>query len=132
MANWNKALLLGDHSLDEHHQELFALETLLEKAMCSHQMSDLEGIILFLEHYVSDHFQQEETLMQSHQFDGYDAHKEDHDHFTRCVDEIRFHFDAKQPLTHLIFKIRRLLDQLMAHIQHVDIKIAPLVRSTHE
>ena len=127
--NWNKKLETGDSHVDLQHQELFQLVTSLDIAIRDQDMGKIEDIIVFLEHYVVDHFDAEEGIMKNAQFDGYDYHKAEHDMFEDMVHDMRRMFDTSPAKTHLIFAIRKFIDRLVIHIRTVDIRIADIVHS---
>jgi len=127
--NWNKNLETGDSHVDLQHQELFQLVTSLDIAIRDQDMGKIEDIIIFLEHYVVDHFDAEEGIMKNAQFEGYDYHKAEHDMFEDMVHEMRRLFDTTPSRTHLIFAIRKFIDRLVIHIRTVDIRIADIVHS---
>jgi len=86
----------------------------------------LEKIVLFLESYVVDHFGSEEALMAANQFSGLEEHKAEHEFFREKVAEIRMVYDEGTHNTHLVYKIRQLIDSLIHHIRTIDIKLAAL------
>ncbi len=123
---WDKNLEIGNTTIDSHHQELFKLISMLDDVVKSHDNNKLEPIIEFLEHYVQDHFKEEETLMQKKEFEAYEEHKAEHDAFKDKVMTIRHHFNDLCPTAYSIMDIRRFIDQLVHHIKTIDIKIAHL------
>jgi hemerythrin len=127
--NWNKNLETGDSHVDLQHQELFQLVTSLDIAIRDQDMDKIEEIIVFLEHYVIDHFDAEEGIMKEAKFDGYDYHKAEHDMFEDMVHDMRRLFNEGPSRTHLIFSIRKFIDRLVIHIRTVDIRIADIVHS---
>ncbi|RAP28717.1 hypothetical protein DID78_04590, partial [Candidatus Marinamargulisbacteria bacterium SCGC AG-343-D04] len=118
---------IGHHDIDEHHEELFALDVMLDKAVSTCRRTEIEPIIEFLEHYSVDHFKEEEDLMKDNEYMGLALHESEHRMFRNFVLEIRRLFDDKAPITHVIFKIRKLIDQLTVHIRTVDIGIKDLI-----
>lgn len=125
---WFLDFSIGEPSLDNHHRELFLLTSRLDDAIQSADMSRLNDIILFLEHYVVDHFSEEETVMRHHDYTGYDLHQSEHDILKFKVGELRKLWDRSVPQAHLIFSIRRTVDALMTHIRLVDVGIADIVK----
>ena len=71
MKKWNENLEIGHQSIDHHHEEVFELTSMLDYAIENNDREKLNEIIQYLEHYVEDHFDEEESLMQKHNFDGY-------------------------------------------------------------
>lgn len=122
---------IGHSQIDHHHQEVFQLVSMLDTAVRDNSREGLEGIILFLEAYVVDHFSEEEDLMRVHSFEGLDEHEIAHNEFREQVLDLRRMFDETSHSTHLMYAIRRFIDELTQHIITIDIKIAPLVKGDH-
>ena len=72
---WTPNLSVGDPEIDNQHQELFQLVSMLDHAITTHSPEELGDIIKFLEHYVETHFKEEEDLMIAHNYEEYDLHK---------------------------------------------------------
>ncbi|RAP38164.1 hypothetical protein DID80_03085 [Candidatus Marinamargulisbacteria bacterium SCGC AAA071-K20] len=126
MTKWNEELNTGNHEIDSHHKELFHLDSLLDNAVQSGQLKPVNDIIIFLEHYVIEHFQEEEDLMTQNDYKGYDHHKNEHEEFKIVVGQLRKRFDDNFPTAHVIFQTRRILDDLVRHIKRVDVGIRHL------
>ena len=112
---------IGHDHIDDHHEELLALDTQLDKAISTNSRKGILPIIEFLEHYVVDHFHEEETLMQTKDYSGYDLHKQEHSMFKHSITGIRALYDSNTTDAHIIVKIRKCVDQLVRHIHTVDI-----------
>lgn len=126
--HWSHSFETGHEDIDHHHQELFSLVTMIDSAISSGKKSDIESIIQFLEHYVEDHFDEEETLMLAHDYLGYDVHKHDHEIFKARVFSVRNDFDSGMSEMRIIFALRMFLDKLVHHIQTIDIGIADITK----
>lgn len=122
----------GDSSIDAHHEEVFHLTSSLDFAINSGKKTELDKIIKFLEVYVEDHFKEEELLMIKKEFEEYEHHKSEHEKFKASVKELRISFDTNTAPTHIIFKIRKIIDTLTNHIYTVDKKIIHLVEVKNE
>lgn len=131
MQSWTPNLETGNPEIDNHHQELFQLTTMLDDAIRTQDLAKLESIVVFMEHYVIEHFSEEETLMQAHQYAFYIHHKAEHEIFKVHVQELRKIFDAGISHTHIIFAIRKILDKLIYHVRTVDVGIVDIVNSGH-
>jgi hemerythrin-like metal-binding protein len=123
---WSPELETGHHNIDNQHQELFQLVSMLDKALSSNPRQEIEKIVVFLEHYVETHFAEEEELMMSHDFEGYTLHKDDHEIFKARVFSLRHDLDAGLPDSRLFFAIRMFIDKLVYHIKTIDIHISEL------
>ena len=117
---------IGHDRIDNQHSELYDLTCLLDQALSEHSLSKVDEIIRFLEAYVIAHFNEEETLMRDKFYIHYHYHKEEHDIFKSKVAVLRQRFDRDASFTHMIFFIRELLDDLITHVNHVDIDISEL------
>ena len=132
-TNWSDEYAIGDDHIDDHHKELFELDTLLDQAIQSNRLQGLLPVLEFLEHYVLDHFQEEEDLMDSHGYGESDYHKREHQQFKEIVSECRRLYNDGVNKAHLIFKIRLFIDTLMTHIKTVDTGLATLTKGdSHE
>jgi hemerythrin len=129
MHSWNPNLETGNEEIDHHHQELFHLTALLDQALQEQSLEKIDTIITFLEHYVVEHFEEEESLMKAHSYAFYVHHKSEHEIFKVRVSELRHIYNDGISRTHMIFTIRKLLDKLAYHIRTVDIGIAGIVNS---
>ena len=118
----------GHDEIDNHHKELFDLTTILDKALQTGKLVYFDHILCFLEHYVEDHFQEEESIMKAHSFDGYDRHHFEHEIFKKDVRELRAFYDQDLHHAHLVFKFRFFLDRLIFHIKTVDVLIQDIVK----
>ncbi|MGE9984230.1 bacteriohemerythrin [Desulfovibrio sp. SGI.169] len=80
---WENCYLLGVHSLDKAHQEIFTVANriynLLSSGACHHWTAK-QGI-LYLNAYVLKHFDDEENYMLSINYPDYENHKAIHDEF---------------------------------------------------
>lgn len=124
--NWSRDYSIGEASLDDHHQEIFKLISRLDSAIFSHDRDQVEAILKFLEGYVVEHFNEEESLMKTHAFSGLSEHQEEHAIFKEMVSDIRDEYNQQKLLAHLAYKLRRFIDTLISHIVSTDIKIRGL------
>lgn len=129
--DWHSSFATGHHHIDQHHQELFHLTTLLDQALFSHSRDQIQDVLLFLEEYTQYHFLEEEVLMQSASYPDYHRHKHEHDLFKDMTQQVRILFHANAALSHCVFCLRKLIDRMMVHIQTVDIDIASIAKGDH-
>ena len=62
-THWQSDYETGHDHIDDHHKELFQMDSLLDQAIQSNRMASLEPIVSFLTEYVIAHFEEEEVLM---------------------------------------------------------------------
>tara|TARA_A100001015_G_C14917916_1_gene683096 strand:- start:697 stop:1077 length:381 start_codon:yes stop_codon:yes gene_type:complete len=116
----------GHPHIDEHHEHLVELVTQLDSVIKTNKRKNLEPIITFLEDYSEDHFKEEEDIMQQSNYIGYSLHKAEHKKFKYLIKDLRLLYKNNKPTAHLIFFIRKIIDQLLMHIRTVDISIKNL------
>ena len=117
---WNQRYQIGETTIDDHHQEVFQMVSVLDEVVLSQDDQKLETFISFLESDVMHHFEEEEALMEK---DGYTAklfHQTEHEIFRARVQQLRDLFDKGEPRAHIIFMARQFIDRLVNHIVEVD------------
>ncbi|RAP33565.1 hypothetical protein DID75_02010, partial [Candidatus Marinamargulisbacteria bacterium SCGC AG-410-N11] len=86
--------------------------------------SFLKEIIHFLKDHMSEHFEEEEEIMKKNNFSDYDYHSAIHDIFKKDIYDIIDIYEKKPDFsTHIIFKLQKVIDNLIHHIQNVDINL---------
>lgn len=120
MTTWNENLSVGNDHIDDHHQELFALTSMIDAAVKSNRREEINKIIQYLETYTLEHFDEEEAHMKTISYSDIDYHQREHEIFRIRVIELRKYFDSNTPNTHLVFQLRKFVDRLMLHIITVD------------
>ena len=125
-TKWNSNFNTGKQEIDSHHRELFQIASLLDQAIRSQDEAKTLKIITFLEHYVVDHFKEEEEEMKKHQFKGLILHEIEHNKFRNQIIDIRKLYDTGTYKAHVLFKIRQFMDMLITHILTVDVQLKML------
>lgn len=122
---WSDDLQVGDAAIDHQHQEVFLLTQLLDKAVRDNSL--IENILTFLVTYTNEHFKDEENLMDRHGFLEIDEHKEAHELFKVTVFKLKSDYESSpNQAGKLIFPVRKLIDEIIDHIIHVDYKLKAL------
>ena len=127
---WQDSYEIGHAHIDEHHKEIFELDTKLAAAIVQNKRSLLDEIIQYLEHYSEDHFKEEEDLMSLHNFEGLAIHQAEHSVFTAKIQALRIMYDQQVHSTHIVYGIRRFVDTLIKHIRRIDSQMAHLNMTT--
>ena len=87
---FDEALKTGNELIDTQHQELIARVNKLSDSLESAKGKNVAIQTLdFLMDYVEFHFSAEEKLQEENQYPELAAHKEQHEKFTKAVDELR-------------------------------------------
>lgn len=129
--HWNTSFETGHDHIDTHHKDLFELIHRLDRAVHSHNPEELESVIVFLETHVTEHFSDEEALMHVHHYPELKRHMTEHDKMRKRMQELRAHYDTHAFTAHLVFDLRRFIDQMVRHIQTIDSGISHL-EADHE
>ncbi|MBI60277.1 hypothetical protein CL657_03565 [bacterium] len=106
------------HQLDEQNDELLNLSTMLNKAIQTCRRKELNLVIKFLENFSNDTNQDQNSLAESPDYISYSSDKAEHEKFKSIVTDLRTLYDTDKPAAHLIFFMRKHIDQLMSHIQN--------------
>jgi hemerythrin len=122
MTNWSKEYEIGHEQIDNQHQEIFQLTSMLDGVIDG--VIDIEDVVKFLEKHIVEHFQEENELMVSIGYSEKDDHLREHEIFVGCVKSIRHTHDQNLLFTRVLFEIRLFIDKLIHHIKTVDIKLA--------
>ena len=109
--------------VENHHDELLLLDKKLDSIIKKHDRKLIDDLISFLEHYVVEHFGEEEQLMEKFDYKAKQVHIKEHIKIKRKVEMIRLLFDSSYSITHVIFKLRNLIDVLVVHIKNIDNKM---------
>ena len=121
----------GHIYIDHHHEEVFALDKLIEESISTGKRDPLLKIVSFLIDYCNDHFKMEEKLMKTHRPELLSGHEAEHKTLKENIFHLQQVSEKKASYTHLIFQIRKIIDQLIHHIQNTDIKLQELPHDHH-
>ncbi|NPV02539.1 MAG: hemerythrin family protein [Brevinematales bacterium] len=120
--SWSDNLSISVMEIDNQHKHLIDLINNLYDAMKMGKGKDVLSTTLDeLATYSVEHFSAEERYMQKYSYDGYNAHKTEHDSFIRKVTEFKQGFEAGKAL--LSIEVMNFLrDWTVNHIAEVDTK----------
>ena len=93
---WRDEFSTGDPAVDFEHRELINLINELHEQLSagSHSADDVENFLGEINLKISAHFALEERIMREANYDGYDAHKDDHENLLDGIREIMIDYDA--------------------------------------
>lgn len=117
---WSSNWSVGVQSCDRDHQKLFSLINDLHDAMREGKGSDIINLVAEeLHRYARSHFASEEALLTRSNYPDLDAHRAEHQKFTKEVGEIRKELAAGHG-AHSITVSNFLSDWLQNHIRKSD------------
>ncbi len=119
---WTEELAVGVREIDIQHKVLFARINDLVSAMDSLDSSEhIERFFVFLEEYAASHFAMEQKAMGVYKYPDMAAHIEQHNIFSRAIDELRAAYKEGGVTEALTTELReRLCDWLVDHVSKVD------------
>ncbi|BFM41068.1 bacteriohemerythrin [Synechocystis sp. LKSZ1] len=128
IAKWQSEYESGNSLVDEQHKGLFSLINALNNAMLEGQGKTLlKQTIQSLYDYTNVHFSTEEEYMRSHDYPGYQEHRQKHEDLKKRVLEFQeeFSHQTSQLTIHLS---HFLTNWLIEHIQKEDLKMIQYCR----
>jgi hemerythrin len=128
LAIWRDEYEIGVPVIDAQHQGLFQLVNELHEAMMLGQGKDLMGTVLDrLIQYARTHFRDEEEVMAKAGYPDLEAHRNEHEAFSRQVFDLQRDFRAGN-VTISLKVVGFLVDWLENHIKQRDQEFAPYLR----
>ncbi len=124
--SWKDSFSVGIPSIDDQHKNLVGMINKLFSEFYKGITDDfLNEIIQELEKYTVYHFTYEEKFMKLYDFEGYNAHKSEHEQF---IEKIRNYKEtlSKENKKAVIDFISFLKDWLLKHIMGTDKKYMKL------
>jgi hemerythrin len=85
---WNNAYKVGVAKMDEHHKKLFALIEKTHKCLDKDDDKELLKALDALLEYTNYHFNAEEKLLEKHQYESIEEHKEIH---KKLINNLKLH-----------------------------------------
>ncbi|MCW8853445.1 MAG: bacteriohemerythrin [Gammaproteobacteria bacterium] len=120
---WDKTLSVDVEEIDEDHRRLVDLFNILSHAVEEGEATEyIEAVLEELISCTIWHFRHEERLMLKHGYDGFEAHKSEHQKLIESASELRERFlqEAKQVSSD---RIESLEHWLTGHILGADMEL---------
>lgn len=128
ILTWDEKYSVGIAEIDGQHKRLIQMINDLHEALvAAHGRQKLGEILAQMLDYAAYHFTAEESLMVTHGYPLYGAHKREHEGFTAKALELKQRVDAKGFVLTLEV-LQFLKDWLSHHILVNDLKYAPFLR----
>lgn len=128
---WDRKYETGIVKLDEQHRNFFERLDHLELAIYSGKGSaELIKMLEFLESYIIDHFELEESLMLEAHYPDYAIHAVQHNEFHTSIRDLLDTLSVKGVDSYLAIEIdKRLRRWLLNHIMKTDMAMVPYIRT---
>ncbi|MBF0506358.1 MAG: hemerythrin family protein [Nitrospirae bacterium] len=123
---WTEELATGIDIIDVQHKEL--IKRIIDVMDCaeSRRFSTIAETLMYLSHYVIDHFSLEEKYMIDTDYPGFEEHWDEHSHYVKVISALK-----REPFItpELIHRIETELAQwLLDHILSTDLKMALYIK----
>ncbi|MEW6350334.1 MAG: hemerythrin family protein [Thermodesulfobacteriota bacterium] len=127
MYGWSTDLELGNELIDTQHKELFSrLEKLAQAVLADRGGSEIPGLVEFLATYVQTHLRDEERLMLTHNYPGYEKQKAAHAVFSSDVESWK-NKEVNPALT--VEVIDKSGNYFRDHVKQLDKELAAFLKS---
>lgn len=126
---WDEKYAVNIKEIDVQHKKLIELINGLNEAIYLGQgCQKLELVFKELVEYTKTHFSNEEELMRSNDYPDFLKHKVKHEELTKEVVSLQKQFEGGRIL--ITMQVMKFLkDWLINHIQNIDKKYAPFLKS---
>jgi hemerythrin-like metal-binding protein len=128
-VNWNDRYATGISRVDDQHKTLFdTVNDFHQGLVASRAKEELARTLKFLVDYTVDHFKTEEDFMKQYGYDGFAAHRSEHQLLLSEVGAFKEKWD-RDPASVRPMEVARFLgDWLTHHIQQMDFQYAKYMR----
>lgn len=123
---WNEDLATGIEKIDNEHREVFKqINKLLDAMDKGRGAYAIREVLVFLEHYATTHFTEEENYMVEHSYEGFHTQRAAHSQFIKDFYLLKKELLQSGMNLHLVVKTEQVLGNwLINHIKVEDKKMA--------
>jgi hemerythrin len=128
---WTPDLEVGVEVIDGQHKELFnRYNKLIQAIWDSKPRSEITDFLDFLQVYVNEHFQAEESLMEQSQYPGFPEHRAIHAAFIEDLSKLRADLEGDSISTESTIKLLNgTYEWLRNHIKGTDQQLGAFLNS---
>ena len=126
-----KLASIGHEEIDRQHGELFrAIRRLQHVLQQDEGYDEVESLLLFLRHYVEDHFTLEEHYMKAYSFPQSLKHHQDHTRFVKVIHSLESRSIDTPERAHVADEALRILYRwLQQHIARMDTALGAYLKA---
>ena len=127
---WEESLRLGVSNIDDQHKEIFTFFGKLSNAIQDGKGSDeVIELLNFLNNYSTNHFIDEEELMERYKYDGLEEQRQHHSLFKENIASITKLLGNTKPSNEIAFKVdATLIRYFISHIRVLDGKMIEFIK----
>lgn len=122
---WTPKLSVGFAAIDQQHEELLRRFNRLQTACRNRKgKEEVRELFNFLDHYVMEHFTDEERLMLTHHYPQIMSHQQEHLELITKLRKLKRQMHDYDISATLVIEITQTLFQwIVDHIQKTDVKL---------
>ncbi|QGG48300.1 bacteriohemerythrin [Heliorestis convoluta] len=130
---WKDKYKIGVAEIDQQHEELFRrvstfIQTVRKSGTWEEKAENVKETISFMQAYVVDHFNDEESYLEKIGYPDLKKHKEAHEEFKRAVQEYVQRFEQEGYPEEVALEFGgKLMTWLIMHVASMDQKIGRYV-----
>ena len=130
MIEWTPDLAVGHDTIDDQHKQLFkAADDLAEAMWQGKGVEEVKKTVDFLLEYTKTHFGDEEQLMTSHNYPGYETQKQAHEKFTGEIAELKQKLKTSELTSNAsVDVLNTACDWLRSHIRTLDMELGTYLK----
>ena len=120
MYKWSKEYITGHHSIDEQHEELFAVIESVEKMLIQTNEISIDKLNEAFEgllHYTIYHFSTEEEFWQANDQELYDYQKKEHESFVAQLESLDVNLIESNGQSYVDQLMVQLSDWVVNHVE---------------
>ncbi|MFA5041020.1 MAG: bacteriohemerythrin [Bdellovibrionales bacterium] len=127
---WNKGLEIGNPTIDAEHAHLMeTINALHDLINTKYMKEELQNLVDEVARYSVYHFNHEESLFRSTAYPYADMHVKEHREMIKRIGDIQEKMNAGDEEKAAVELMMLLKEWLIHHIQTVDIKITPYIKT---
>jgi len=133
IIEWNAELSVGNKKLDDEHKGLFdKINDLYFGFKNGKDETIIRSILVFLDRYINEHFNDEEEYMRKNQFPGLITHKRVHQEFMKKYEEFKKRYSSGYSAKKLKEEVKSFLAEWwINHVAMIDHQYADYITPKH-
>lgn len=129
---WTEDLSTSVDEIDAQHKEIFRkMDELYSACRLGNGKSEIADVIMFLEDYVTSHFDNEEKYMLEYDYPESASHKSEHMKFIKTIVDLKKQFEKEGPSLSVVIRTNfEIADWFRDHIGRIDKALGIFLKTT--
>ncbi|MBF0277134.1 MAG: bacteriohemerythrin [SAR324 cluster bacterium] len=127
---WDHALTCFVEAIDEQHKELIShFSDYIEAFNEEGTKPKIKDMLVFLHHYIKEHFATEEQLMEQNQYPHFEDHAISHKEYVDAYKKLIRDYRQDHDIAELKKTLASMLDWFLKHIREYDIPLGQFLKT---